>query len=244
MLIRDKEITGIISELFKTNHWEEVALEKKYTDDYLQPPPRIIKCSDNGFSIKFWTETATHLIVDLGSNACIEVPDCEALNSVLVEEDMHPDPDTGNFRRPFLLTKPDTRFLPHHPCQSPTRCPHTKIYIPTISHYITALVAQIQWLDENGYGSLIGYGPESDLLVRYLFLEIPSQRKKLLPQLDNKTRTRVERILDRYKRTHKLKISDISTQIMRIVSEEVESAVLNKTQDELGGAVVISAVGA
>jgi len=84
--------------------------------------------------------------------------------------------------------------------------------------------------------ALIGYGPETDvdLLVRYLFLEIPSQRKKLLPQLDNKTRTQVERILDRYKRTHKLKFSDISTQIMRIVSEEVESAVLNKTQDELG----------
>jgi hypothetical protein len=145
------------------------------------------------------------------------------------------------------LTKPDTRFLPRHPCQSPTRCPRTKIYIPTIAHYITALrvVAQIQWLDENGYGSLIGYGPESDvgLFVRYLFLEIPSQRKKLLPQLDNKTRTQVERILDRYKRTSKLKISDISTQIMRIVSE-VESAVINKTQDELGGGVVFSAVGA
>ena len=55
------------------------------------------------------------------SNAYIEVPDCEALNTVHVEEDMHPDPDTGNFRRPYLLTKPDTRFLPHHPCQSPTR---------------------------------------------------------------------------------------------------------------------------
>jgi len=133
----------------------------------------------------------------------------------LVEEDMHPDPDTGNFRCPYLLTKPDTRFLPHqchHPCQSPTRCPRTKIYIPTIAHYITALVAQIQWLDENGYGSLIGYGPETDvgLLVCYLFLEIPSQQKKLLPQLDNGMCTRVERILNRYKRTHKPKISDIS----------------------------------
>ena len=56
---------------------------------------------------KFWTETATHLIdVDVGSKAYVEVPDCEALNSVLVEENMHPsDPDAGNFRRPFLLTK-------------------------------------------------------------------------------------------------------------------------------------------
>ena len=187
MVIRNKEIDDIISELIKTNHWEEVGLEKKYIDDYLRPPPRIIRRSDDGFSIKFWTETATHLIVDVASNASVEVPDCEALNSVLVEENMHPDRDTGNFRRPFLLTKPDTRFLPHHPCQSPARCPRTKIYIPTIARYITALVAQIRWLDENGYGSLISYSPESDvnLLVRYLFLEIPSQRSKRLPQLDN-----------------------------------------------------------
>ena len=93
--------------------------------------------------------------------------------------------------------------------------PPTNIYIPTVARYIAALVAQIQWLNENGYGSLIGYGPESDvdLLVRYLFLEISSQRQKLLPQLDDRTRTRVEQILDGYKRTRKLKLSDISSQV-------------------------------
>ena len=188
----------------KTNHWEEVPLRKKYTDDYLRPSPRIIRRLDESFSIKFWSEPAMHLVVDARPNGYIEVPDCEALNSVLVEENMHPDPNTGIFR-PYLLTKPDTRFLPHHPCQSPMRF---KIYIP---RYITALVAQIQWLDESGYGSLIDYGPGSDvgLLVRYLFLEISSQRTKLLPQLDNKTRTRVEQFLDSYKRTCKLKFSDI-----------------------------------
>ncbi len=212
MLIRDKDAAEIISELIKTNHWEEVPLEKKYTDDYLQPSPRIIKRSDDSFSIKLWTESATHFVIDAGPNGpgYIEVPDCEALNTVLVEEHMHPDPDTGIFR-PFLLSKPDTRFLPHHPCQSPT-CRPTKIYVPTIAHYITALVAQIQWLDQNGYSSLIGYGPvtDVDLLVRYLFLEISSQRKKLLPQLDKETRTRFEQILNSYKRTRKLKFSDIS----------------------------------
>ncbi len=195
------------------NHWEEVPLEKKYTDDYLQPSPRIIKRSDNNFSIKLWTESATYLVVDAGPNGYIEVPDCEALNTVLVEESMHPGPDTGIFR-PFLLSKTDTRFLPHHPCQSPTRRP-TKIYVPTVACYITALVAQIQWLDQNGYGSLIGYGPvtDVDLLVRYLFLEISSQRKKLLPQLDKKTSTRVEQILNNYKRTRKLQFSDILNQV-------------------------------
>ena len=138
---------------------EEVALEKKYTDDNLQSPLRIIKRSNDGFSLKFWTETATHLIVDVRSNTYIEDPDCEVLNPVLVEEDMHRDP-----------TKPDTQFLPHHPFQSPTRCPRTNICIPTITRYITALVAQIQWLDENDYSSLIGYGPESDVVVQIVTL--------------------------------------------------------------------------
>jgi len=67
--------------------------------------------------------------------------------------------------------------------------------------------------------------PDVDLLVPYLFLEIPSQRKKLLLHLDNK-----RRILDSYKRTRKLNFSDISNQIVRIVSEKVNPAVLNKTQ--------------
>lgn len=206
MLIRDKGIPEIVSELIKTKHWEEVPLDKKYMEDYLEPCPRIFKRSDDSFSIKLWTESATHLVVDAGANGHVEVPDCEALNTVLVEEDMHPDPETG-IHRPDLLTTQNKRFLPHIPCQSSTH-PPTKIYIPTVARYLAALLAQIQWLHENADGSLMGYGPRSDvgLLVRYLFLEIPSQRKKLLPLLDDETRTQLEQILDSYKRTQKLKV--------------------------------------
>ena len=207
LLIRDKQIAEIISELVKTNHWEVVPLDKKYKEDYLQPTPHIFKRSDDGFSIKLWTESATHLVVDAGANDHVEVLDCEALNTVLVEENMHPDPETG-IHRPDLLTTPNKRFLPHNPCQSPMRHPPTKIYIPTVARHLAALLAQIQWLHENGHDSLIAYGPRSDvgLLVRYLFLEIPSQRKKLLPRLDNEARTQLEQILDSYKRTQKLKV--------------------------------------
>ncbi len=151
------------------------------------------------------------------------MPTSKCRTAVLAEENVHPDPDTGIFL-PNLLTNPDTRFLPHYSCQSSMHHPPTKIYIPTVARYITALVAQIQWLDENGYSALIGYGPKSDVrfLVRYLFLEISSQRKKLLPQLDNTTRTPVDQILDSYKRTHKLNISDFLTQHgPPIASEEV-----------------------
>jgi len=72
------------------------------------------------------------------------VPDCEALNTVLVEENMHPDPDT-NIPRPKSIDQPKYSLSS---CQSPMRRrPLAKIYIQTIARYITALVAQIQWLE-------------------------------------------------------------------------------------------------
>ena len=73
---------------------------------------------------------------------------------------------------------PDTRHL----CRS------------TIACYITALPAQIQWLGENAYGSLITCGPaDVDLRSDIFFLEISSQGKKLLPRLYSETHTRVEK---------------------------------------------------
>ena len=126
MLIRDKDIAEIILELIKTNHWVEIPLQKEYKEDYLQPSPRIFKRSDDTFSIKLWTEAETHFIVDAGLNTYIEVPDCEALNIVLVEENMHPDPDTN--LPPISVDQPK---YSHYPYQSPMRRPPTKIYIPT-----------------------------------------------------------------------------------------------------------------
>ena len=38
-------------------------------------------------------------------------------------------------------------------------------------------------------------------LIRYLFLEMPSQRRKILPLLESKSR--MEEVLDQYKRTYK-----------------------------------------
>jgi len=43
-------------------------------------------------------------------------------------------------------------------------------------------------------------------LVRYLFLEMPGQRKKLLPLLKDESKSQIEDILDRYKRTYKHKL--------------------------------------
>jgi hypothetical protein len=68
--------------------------------------------------------------------------------------------------------------------------------------------SQIRWLRENGYSSLIAYEPKSDVkfLVRYLYLKIPSQRRKLLPLLKSEAKHDLQKILDGYKRAHKLNV--------------------------------------
>jgi hypothetical protein len=220
-------VDSITADIVHTGHWVEVPLVQTFMEDYLQPPPHVVERTDGSFSIKIWSEEAAHLLVDPPADECIDTggtfrpfliqaPWCEALNSVLLESDMHPNPETRS-HYPRLLTTPNIRFLPHILCQSTTRQPQTKVYIPTIARYLDALLAQIRWLQENGYNSLMASGPRSDVkfLVRYLFLEIPSQRKKLLPLLRSESRCQMEKILDEYKRTHKLKVGTNGTIIAR-----------------------------
>lgn len=215
LLIRSKQVGAVAADLLRTGCWAEVALVYTYREDYLQPPPRIFERTDGTFSIKIWSEEAVHLLVDpppdepVDNNRpfSIQALDCEALNPVLLESDMHPSPEFATLK-PRLLTDLKTHFLPHVRCQSTSRRPQTKVYIPSIPRYLDALLAQIRWLEDNGYGSMGTYGPRSDVesLVRYLFLEMPSQRKKLLPLMRRESRSGLEKILDRYKRTYKLKL--------------------------------------
>jgi hypothetical protein len=59
---------------------------------------------------------------------------------VLLESDMHPGPEIS-FGKPYLLPR-------GHPIrsQSASREPQTKVYIPTISRYLDANLAQQRWL--------------------------------------------------------------------------------------------------
>jgi len=177
--------------------------------EYNQPP------RPTSVSVKIWTEEASHLSVDVLEDErfhnrpfLIETPCCEALNPVLLESDMHPGPEISP-HRPYLLTTPNTRFLPHIRCQSESRQQQSKVYIPTISRFLDALISQHQWLKEREPYACRMYGPATDvsLLIRYLFLEMPSQRVKILPLLEGESRAQMEEILDRYKRTYKNKLT-------------------------------------
>ena len=216
-LIRDRQIGVITEDLVCTGNWVGVPLVRAFGEDYLEPPLRVFERTDGCFSIKIWSEEAAHLLVDPPAGDfidtdgtvrpfLIQAPCCEALNSVLLESDMHPNPEIG-MHNPRLLKIPNTRFLPHTLCQSTTREPQTKVYIPAVSRYLDALLAQVRSLQKSGYTSM-AYGPRADVgfLVRYLFLEIPCQRRKLFPLLRSESKAELEKILDGYKRTRKLKV--------------------------------------
>ncbi|KAF8800289.1 hypothetical protein BYT27DRAFT_7236138 [Phlegmacium glaucopus] len=214
LLIRNSQIAAIAEDIQRTGNWEEAPLVRTFGEDYLQPPPRVFGRMDGTFSIKAWSEEAVRLLVDppadgsiCNGHFLIEAPCCEVLSPVLLESDMHPGPKISAYK-PSLLTMPNVRFLPHTHIhsQSASREPQSKVYIPTISRYLDALLAQHQWLDKNEHGAsrrLSGPAADVSYLIRYLFLEMPSQRRKILPLLESESKSRMEEILYQYKRTYK-----------------------------------------
>jgi len=212
LLIRNSQISAIAEVIQRTGSWEEVPLVRTDGEDYLQPPPRVFERTDGTFSIKAWSEDAIRLLVDppvdesIYGNFLIEAPCCEALSPVLLESHMHPGPEISA-NKPSLLTTPNVRFPPYADIrsQSTSREPQSKVYIPTISRYLDALLAQLRWLDENEHYASRLFGPAGNVsyLIRYLFLEMPSQRRKILPLLEGESKSWMEEILNRYKRTNK-----------------------------------------
>lgn len=213
LLLRNSQISAIFEDILCTGSWEEAPLDHTYGEDYLQPPPRVFKRTDGTFSIKIWSEEAVRLLVDPPADGrvgnghfLIEAPCCEVLGPVLLESDMHPGPEISA-NNPSLLTTPNVCFLPltHIRSQSTSREPQSKVYIPIISRYLDALLAQSRWLEENERRASRLSGPAADVeyLIRYLFLEMPSQRRKILPLLESESKSRTEEILDQYKRTYK-----------------------------------------
>ena len=213
LLIRNSQIAAIAEDIPCTGNWEEAPLVRTYGEDYLQPPPRVFRRTDGTFSIKIWSEEAVRLLVDppadrrIGNGRfLIEAPCCEVLSPVLLESDMHPGPGIST-EKPSLLTTPNVCFLPrnHIRSQSASREPQSKVYIPTISRYLDALLAQRRWLEENERRASYLSGPAADVsyLIRYLFLEMPSQTRKILPLLESESKRIMEEILSQYKRTYK-----------------------------------------
>lgn len=200
VLVRKSQITSIISELVKSGKWKLAELHPRPLD--LQPPAGVPLLESTGddnepYSLSFWTESDYHLSVDNG--AMIEVPDCRALNTVLIQEDFHPDRERLGYG-PRLTTSRGVQFLWPLPARSKKQM--TPFLVPTVPALIDAFLDQARWLEENLPDSSMAYRPliHVENMIRYLYLEEPHQKKALLPQLAPRHHQYILERLRRYKR--------------------------------------------
>ena len=182
----------------------------------MQPPPRVfVRMDSDGtlFSVKTWCEDAVFFPVD-----------------PLVMDATVPDHSWSRLH----AARPSTLFYSNWICtQAPKFLDTNHIFWlrPTFVSFPTFVVRQklasrnprftslqfrATWMHSlhstNGWKKLIGMDSvwRDQAWMRATWydtysLEMPSQREKILPLLDGESRSRMEEILDRYKRTYKNK---------------------------------------
>jgi hypothetical protein len=207
LLIRDSEIEAIKADLLATDQYElvEQNLDRRFSDTYTRQVPRLrLKTKDNiSYNcISLWSEGVYMLNID---GEKIEVPDPHAWNVVLMEErfDLHPlwaraasisytsrRTDGAMVLPPILAQSTDMTY---------------PIYIPTIPRILDALLDQARYYRVTHAKNLpekLGYRVNYHLrnFVRYLHLEKPQQREKILPELVERNRGEMEAIMNKFKR--------------------------------------------
>lgn len=197
---------AIKADLLATDHYElvEQNLDLRFSDTYTRQVPRLRLKTDGNTSyncISLWSEGVYMLSVD---GEKIEVPDPHAWNPVLMEErlDLHTSWARATSISYTTKTANGVQILPPTLAQSA----HMKypIYIPTIPRIFDALLDQARYrvtYAENFPGKL-GNRPKYHLQtsVRYLHLEKPQQRERVLPELAERNRGDMETIINKFKR--------------------------------------------
>jgi hypothetical protein len=206
LLIRDSEMEAIEGDLLATGKYElvEQNLDLQFSDSYTRQVPRLrLKTNGNtSYScISLWSERAYMLKVD---GEKIEVPDPHAWNVVLMEDrfDLHPSWALATSISYTTRIAEGIQVLPPALAQSANM--KFPIYIPTIPRILDALLDQARYrvtYAEN-FPAKPGNRPKYHLqtFVRYLHLEKPWQRERVLPELAGRNRAETEAIIDKFKR--------------------------------------------
>jgi hypothetical protein len=216
LLIRDSEMQVIQADLLATEQFElvEQNLDLRLSDTYAQQVPRLhLKTDDAPYKcISLWSERVYMLDID-GDK--IEVPDPQAWNTVIMEErfDIHPSwaqaPSIGYTAR----MADGIRVLPPILAQSPDM--KYPIYVPTIPRMLDALLDQARYRVTHPeefpykYGNRPWYHISN--FVRYLHLEKPQQRERLLPELADRNRGDMEERINKFKRKPLLTLASLQS---------------------------------
>ena len=126
MLVRTSEVNDILDELV-SGTWERTESSETHPISSAALEQRVFRIKSlrkDGLFMTLWSEAIYHLSVD---GEKVGVPDCIAMNSVLIEEHYHPDPENLT-HGPYL--RKNVRYLPPYSACSSQRT--TPIWIPTV----------------------------------------------------------------------------------------------------------------
>ncbi|KAG0643604.1 hypothetical protein HOY80DRAFT_1020020 [Tuber brumale] len=179
ILVRTSQAASIRQSLAQTREWMEVddasvpglaSLAERREQRSIGGLKRL----DDYWYICLCTEDTYQLMVDTKK---IQVPHVVSLNAGLVESEFHPNPLDQRVR-PFLITDKNIKFVWAEPITFP-------VFIPTIPEYLDSCLnctGGRSHMDDESCDV-----PESDMayLSRYLVLDSPHQRDKLLSEVHN-----------------------------------------------------------
>jgi len=197
---------AIKADLLATDKYKlvEQDLNLRFSDTYTQQVPRLRYKTENNISyncISLWSECVYMLDVD---GEKIEVPDTLSWNVVLMEErfDLHPSWAQAVSISYTTRIKNGVMVLPPTPAQSADM--KYPIYIPTVPRMLDALLDQARYRVTHAeeFPGKLGNRPVYHLqnCVRYLHLEKPQQRERVLPELAERNRGEMEAISNKFKR--------------------------------------------
>jgi hypothetical protein len=217
-LIRDSELEAIKADLLATELYElvEQNLDLRFSDTYTRQVPRLrLKTNDNPSynCISLWSERVYMLSVD---GEMIRVPDPNAWNVVLMEErfDLH-----LSWARAVSISY-TTRIANGVKVLPPTLAQSTDmkypICIPTVPRILDALLDQARYrvMHAENFPEKLGNRTAYHLrnFVRYLHLEKPQQRERVLPELAERNRGEMETIINKFKRKPLVTLASLQNQ--------------------------------
>ncbi|KAG0642976.1 hypothetical protein HOY80DRAFT_948377 [Tuber brumale] len=179
ILVRTTQLSNIHRAFVQTKEWlevdesgiEEHDLEFHCIEHRLS---RKLKRYNEDWFIRLCDEDSYCLAVDTQKT---QVPHVLNYNCALVESEFHPNGSGRPGRvRPFLLTDNNIKFVGDPAITFP-------VFIPTIPQFVDSCLGCIRGRDFNKDQSCILPQIDLDNLERYLVLDSPSQRDKLLAKV-------------------------------------------------------------
>jgi hypothetical protein len=217
LLIKDNQLDNVIADLLATGQYERIQQDLSYRlrDPYVKQVPRLQRTDKHPFHdlcLSLWSESVYKL---MAAGTMVEIPDLFAWNPNLMEDRFDPVAvDVISISYQTRLAD-GRQILPKTLAQS-TESKHP-VYAPSIPRFIDALLDQQRYrlahVETYNYGTRRATLPLYHLsnLIRYLHLEKPYQREKLIPELAERNRADMETQLDRYKRKPLLTSKDFAS---------------------------------